>query len=75
MLRHYLTQASFTVRRVQPSVPITQWAAEIERRRGKQIATVATVRKLAGIMYAMWRDGSMYDPSKTARPATMIALG
>jgi hypothetical protein len=25
---------------------------------------VALARKLSGILYAMWRDGSVYDPAK-----------
>jgi hypothetical protein len=25
---------------------------------------VALARKLSGILYAMWRDGSAYDPAK-----------
>jgi hypothetical protein len=38
-------------------------------RRGKRIAIVALARKLAGILYAIWRDGSVYDPARNA-PAT-----
>ena len=32
----------------------------IAGRRGKQIAVVALARKLAGILYAMWRDGTEF---------------
>ena len=39
------------------------WAAEIEKRRGKRIATVALARRLAGILYALWRDGTQFDPA------------
>lgn len=66
MLRHYLTQASITMRRLRPKDPITDWAMRISHRRGKHIATIAVARKLVGIMYAMWRDGTSYDPSRTA---------
>ena len=34
------------------------WAARIAARRRKKIAAVALARKLAGILYAMWRDGT-----------------
>jgi transposase len=34
------------------------WATRIAARRGKKIAAVALARKLAGILYAMWRDGT-----------------
>jgi len=36
------------------------WAARIAQRRGKKIAAVALARKLAGILYAMWRDGTSF---------------
>lgn len=37
-----------------------QWAARIAVRRGKKVAAVALARKLAGILYAMWRDGTSF---------------
>jgi transposase len=62
-VRRALVQAAWNLRRIQPHNPISQWASQIEQRRGKFIATVAVARKLAGIMYALWRDGSTYQPS------------
>jgi transposase len=41
--------------------PLQLWAAEIARKRGRQIATIALSRKLAGILYALWRDGTRYE--------------
>lgn len=61
-LRWTLVQAAWSVRRHRPHDPICQWAAQIEERRGKFVATVAVARKLAGVLYALWRDGSVYDP-------------
>ena len=43
---------------------LRNWADRIARRRGKRVAMVALARKLSGILYAMWRDGSVYDPAK-----------
>ncbi len=43
---------------------LRNWADRIARRRGKRVAMVALARKLSGILYAMWRDGSAYDPAK-----------
>jgi transposase len=37
------------------------WAEQIARRRGKRIATVALARRVAGILYAMWRDDATYQ--------------
>ena len=36
------------------------WAERIAARRGRSIAAVALARRLAGILYAMWRDGADY---------------
>lgn len=38
------------------------WAMRIAARRGRARACVALARKLAGILYAMWRDGTEFDP-------------
>jgi len=40
------------------------WATRIAERRGKRVAVVALARKLAGILYAMWRDGTQFDPAR-----------
>ena len=40
------------------------WAARIAGRRGRRIAAVALARRLAGILYAMWRDGTDYQPPR-----------
>ena len=37
------------------------WTRQIAQRRGKRIAVVALARRLAGILYAMWRDEVAYD--------------
>jgi transposase len=66
-VRRALVQAAWNVRRYRPQDPITLWAAGIEQRRGKFIATVALARKLAGILFAIWRDGSTYEPKHALR--------
>ena len=43
---------------------LRQWTERIARRRGQRVAVVALARKLSGILYAMWRDGSAYDTAK-----------
>lgn len=40
------------------------WAERVATRRGKRIAVVALARKLAGILYALWRDGTQFDPAR-----------
>jgi transposase len=46
------------------TLPLVSWAKRIESRRGRSVATVAMARKLAGILFAMWRDEHAYDPSR-----------
>jgi transposase len=43
---------------------LREWTERIARRRGQSVAMVALARKLSGILYAMLRDGSAYDPAK-----------
>lgn len=39
-----------------------EWATRIAARRGKATAVVALARKMAGIMFAIWRDGTEFNP-------------
>jgi transposase len=39
------------------------WAAGVQRRRGKKVATVALARRVARILFAMWRDETAFTPS------------
>ncbi len=65
-VRWALTQAAWSARRWRPNDPMVQWCKQVELRRGRRVAIVALVRKMAGILYAIWRDGSSYDPSRGA---------
>jgi len=64
-VRRALGQAAWILRIKYPLDPMSQWAKQIELRRGKLVATTALARKLAGVLFALWRDGSHYQP----RPA------
>jgi transposase len=65
-VRWILVEACWSMRRCRPKDPIVLWADRIAQRRGRRIAVVAMARKLAGIMCAMWRDGTRYDSTKSA---------
>jgi len=65
-LRWTLTQAAWCLWRTRPQDRIVLWAHEIKKKRGPNVAIVALTRKLAGILFAMWRDGSNYDPNHRA---------
>jgi hypothetical protein len=64
-LRWCLVQAAWAARRTRRKDPMHWWADEIEKRRGTRIAVLALARKLAGILYAMWRDGTVYAPRRS----------
>ena len=68
-VRWALAQAAWIFRRTQKSDPLALWAGEVEKRRGKMIAMTALARRLAGIMFALWRDGTRYEPSRLRPPA------
>ena len=60
-LRACLVQASWVLWRTQPHDPLNRWAHAVAERRGKQVAICALARKLAGVLWAMWRDERVYN--------------
>ncbi len=60
--RHMLVEAAWTIlrRRSATNAALHDWAAKIAARRGSRVAVVALARKLAGILYAIWRDGTSF---------------
>lgn len=69
-VRRALGQAAWVFRTKRPLDPMSQWAKQIELRRGKNIATTALARKLAGVLFALWRDGTTYQPRLAIAPQT-----
>ena len=67
-MRCLLVQAAWAARRSRGKHPMVDWSLEVEKRRGKRIAIVAFARKLAGILFALWRDGTLYSSREAARP-------
>lgn len=73
-MRWLLVQAAWAIWQ-SPSaeaVPLRAWAQRIAGRRGKSIAAVAVARRLAGILYAMWRDETTFSSERLGarqRPA------
>jgi transposase len=65
-MRWLLVEAAWRVathKKRPDTLALRGWADRIARRRGKRVAIVALARKLSGILYAMWRDGTVYDPA------------
>ena len=70
--RWVLVQAAWAIwrDRTPRTARLRAWAERIAVRRGKRVAAVALARRLAGILYALWRDGSTYEPQRVGqRPA------
>jgi transposase len=68
--RATLVQAAWCILRGRGTDPLRTWARRIEERRGKRIAVVALARRLAGVLWAMWRDDAYYDPTRLAQAST-----
>lgn len=63
-VRSLLVEAAWSLLRwkTPKTQALHEWAMRIASRRGKAIAVVALARKLAGILFAIWRDGTEFNP-------------
>ena len=66
-LRVCLVQAAWAATRVKTTHPMIEWTRQIADRRGRPVAVVALARKIVGILFAIWRDGTTYEPKRGAR--------
>lgn len=67
-LRALLVQAAWAILRGKDTGnPLYLWVKQLVERRGKQIAVVALARRLVGVLWAMWRDGTVYDTEYLAK--------
>jgi transposase len=53
--------------RTPEAAVLRRWGQAIAARRGKRVAAVALARRLAGVMYALWRDERDYDAARLGR--------
>jgi transposase len=65
-LKALLVQAAWSMWRCRPNDPMVIWAQRIADKRGKRIAVIALARKLATVMWAIWRHDGTYDPKRAA---------
>jgi transposase len=61
--RHLPVEAVWTIlrRRNEANGALHEWPKSIALRRGSRVAAIALARKLAGILYAMWRDTTEFE--------------
>ena len=76
-VRYLLVEAAWRIMRSkdEETRALRSWALLIAARRRKRIAVVALARRLAGILYAMWRDNSPYDATKLRMPRPVLRAG
>lgn len=74
-MRWLLVEAGWRILRSRRSecASLRAWAMQIAARRGKRIAVVALARRLSGILYAMWRDGTEYELKNNNSAETVAA--
>jgi transposase len=66
-LRVVLIQAAWVIwRQRRGRAALHAWVERLAARRGRRIAIVALARRLARMLYAMWRDGTTYAPVAAA---------
>ncbi len=65
-LRSLLVQAAWVCWRSCRQGPLRAWTDQLAARRGKRIAVVALARRLSRILFAIWRDDTVFDRSRVA---------
>jgi transposase len=65
-LRSLLVQAAWVCWRSCRRGPLRAWTDQLAARRGKRIAVVALARRLSRILYAIWRDDTVFEGSRVA---------
>ena len=60
-------------RRPPQAEALRTWALRIAARRGTPVAVVALARRLAGILYALLRDGRVFEPKRVRHPRPTAA--
>ena len=74
-VRWLLVEASWIILRTkgENTLALREWAGRVALRRGRSIAVVALARRLAGILYAMWRDKQEFAPLSARKQSQQTA--
>lgn len=64
-LRKCLVQGAWTVMRAYPDDRMAVWAKRLAKEKRSTVAVCALARKLAGVLFAMWRDNKEYETRPT----------
>jgi transposase len=64
-LRALLIEAAWSIfKHKNADDPMRAWAISLAARRGRRVAVVGLARRLVGVMWALWRDGTVYEPAR-----------
>lgn len=63
-LRSLLVQAAWVCWRTSRHGTLRAWTDQLAARRGKRIAVVALARRLSRILFAIWRDQTVFEGSR-----------
>jgi hypothetical protein len=65
-LRSVLVQAAWAHWRTVRTGRLRAWVDQVAARRGKRIAVIALARRLSRILFAIWRDQTVFDRARLA---------
>lgn len=74
-LRSLLVECAWRIRNhpLKGAEQLRDWAKKVEARRGTKKAMVALARKLARILFAIWRDETTFSAARTQTKTTAIS--
>jgi transposase len=70
---HLFEAAKVLLARAGKNTALKAWGLRVARRSSRKNACVAVARRLAVIMHAMWRDGTMFQSGETGCEAGAVA--
>jgi transposase len=59
--RSLLIQAAWAILRSKGDDPLAVWGRAVAAKRTQRVAVVAVARRLVGVLWAMWRDDTVYE--------------
>jgi len=65
-LKALFVQGAWSMWRTRPNDPLVLWARALAEKRGKRIAIVALARKMAVILWSMWKHNVPYDAKRAS---------
>ena len=71
-LRSLLIQSCWSIIRTAPDSALARRYQRLAQSKPKQVALIATARRLCNVLHAMWRDGRPFDPGHGLSPLDAV---